>query len=160
MMLAASVRDRAEQLARAFAGARPFRHVVIDDFLEPAAIEKLIAEFPSFESGQYANERGEAGRKAVHPELAKIGPAYLDFDRLMRDGSFLALMGRITSIPELLNDPGYIGGGTHENLDGQELDTHVDFNIHPSRRWQSSFESDRVPESRMGRIVGSVPRTA
>jgi hypothetical protein len=123
-----------DELRDRFSNARPFRHVIIDRFLEPAFCEALIAQFPTFESGQSANERGERGRKAVHPELSKLDGDYRKFDRLMRDPQFLQLTSRITSIPNLLYDPDYIGGGTHENLDGQELDTHVDFNYHPSRR--------------------------
>jgi hypothetical protein len=129
-----SVGARVEQLREKFASARPFRHVVIDRFLEPQSCDALMAQFPSFESGKSANERGEAGRKAVHPELSKLGGEYRRFDHVMRDREFLSLMSRITSIPDLLYDPDYIGGGTHENLDGQELDTHVDFNYHPARR--------------------------
>ncbi|MBZ5605317.1 MAG: 2OG-Fe(II) oxygenase [Acidobacteriia bacterium] len=108
--------------------------MVIEPFLTTTALDELIAEFPTFDSGQSANERGEAGRKAVRPDLPTIGPAYQRFDRPMRDREFLALMSSVTSIPELLYDPDYIGGGTHENLDGQELDTHVDFNFHPTRQ--------------------------
>ena len=133
-MLHSSVGEKADALRREFASALPFRHVVIEPFLDAAALNGLIQEFPSFHSGQSANERGEAGRKAVHPNLAKLGPAYQRFDRLMRDREFLNLMSRITGIADLLYDPDYIGGGTHENLDGQELDTHVDFNYHPARQ--------------------------
>jgi hypothetical protein len=133
-MLHASVRDRAGELRRLFAEARPFRHVLIEPFLDAESCQGLIAEFPPFDERFALNERGAAGRKAAVAQVARLGPAYADFDSLMRDPRFLALMADITGIPGLLYDPDYVGGGTHENLDGQELDSHVDFNYHPSRR--------------------------
>lgn len=132
-MLNRAVWDHVEDLRRQFAGARPFRHVVIEPFLEPGCCQNLIAEFPAFEARRARNELGETGRKAVVPEIARVGPAYAGFDRLMRDRAFLGLLSRLTEIPDLLYDPDYVGGGTHENLDGQELDAHVDFNYHPKR---------------------------
>jgi hypothetical protein len=134
-MLHPSVRGHMEDLRRQFAGACPFRHVVIEPFLDLAFCNRLMAEFPAFQARNALNESGEAGRKAVVPELARIGDAFRDFDRLMRDREFLELIGRITGIPDVLYDPDYVGGGTHQNLDGQELDAHVDFNYHPSRPW-------------------------
>ena len=134
-MLHRTVRDRVEDLRRQFDGARPFRHVVIEPFLEPESCQNLVAEFPAFETRYARNELGETGRKAVVPDLERLGPAYARFDQLMRDREFLGLVGRLTDIPNLLYDPDYVGGGTHENLDGQELDAHVDFNYHPKRAW-------------------------
>ena len=127
------VRGRVEDLRREFAAAHPFRHVVIDEFLDPEFCRRLMDAFPPFEPGCAINERGEPGRKAVVSNIAVIGPSYSDFDRLMRDPEFLSLTGRITGIDRLIYDPDYVGGGTHENLDGQDLDPHVDFNFHPTR---------------------------
>jgi Rps23 Pro-64 3,4-dihydroxylase Tpa1-like proline 4-hydroxylase len=129
--LDATLLDRAHVLERQFAAAQPFRHVVIERFLDEAFCRELIDSFPPFARHAAYNEHGEIGGKAVVPNIAKLGPAYKRFDDLMKDSQFLSLMGRVTGIPDLLYDPDYIGGGTHDNQDGQELDVHVDFNYHP-----------------------------
>ncbi|HUE23501.1 MAG TPA: 2OG-Fe(II) oxygenase [Bryobacteraceae bacterium] len=134
-ILHADVRSYVEELARRFSSAQPFRHVVIDPFLDAAFCEELVAQFPPFEAGDTRNERGEPAGKSVIADIARLGPAYERFDRLMRDGEFLSMIGRITGVPDLIYDEDYVGGGTHENRDGQELDSHVDFNFHPRLGW-------------------------
>ena len=130
-LLDSRVIENAEQLRQEFLNNQPFRHVAIEPFLDPALCAQLMAEFPPFDQKHAVNEHGELGRHAVHSDLARLGPAYTQFDRLMSDPEFLALVGRITGIPDVLYDAEYVGGGTHENLNGEELDTHVDFNYHP-----------------------------
>jgi Rps23 Pro-64 3,4-dihydroxylase Tpa1-like proline 4-hydroxylase len=127
-----AIGEQVESLRKQFMTAQPFRHIVIDGFLDREFCSELVADFPPFQADSAVNERGEAGRKAVISKLAAISPAYARFDALMKDQEFLSLIGRITDIPGLLYDSEYAGGGTHENLSGQELDLHVDFNYHPS----------------------------
>lgn len=129
------VRSRTDEFRLKFAEGRPFRHAVIDDFLDAAFLAGLAEQFPVFDRAAAANEFGEVGRKAVRPDLPALGGAYATFDGLLRSREFLDWIGRITGIPDLLYDPVYAGGGTHENLDGQDLDPHVDFNYHPQFKW-------------------------
>jgi Rps23 Pro-64 3,4-dihydroxylase Tpa1-like proline 4-hydroxylase len=131
-VLAPEVKRQVGFLCDQFQAARPFRHLVIDDFLDPDYCRQLIAEFPPFDEKQAVNELGEVGRKAVCQNLSHLGPAYARFDAMLRDKEFRSFLGEITAIPDLLYDREYAGGGTHENLSGQDLDPHVDFNYHPS----------------------------
>ncbi len=121
-----------EELKTKFSEAQPFRHVVVDNFLDPEFCRSLMDEFPRFDPRNAINETGGTGRKAVHANLRTLGAASRQFDDLMRDPAFLKETGEVTGIADLLHDPEYFGGGTHENLDGQELDVHVDFNYHPT----------------------------
>ena len=133
-LVSAGVRRQAAMLRERFLSAQPFRHLVVDDFLDLSYCRQLIAEFPAFDDRKALNEFGKVGGKAVCQNLPELGPAYAALDRLLRSREFLALVGEMTGIPDLLYDPDYIGGGTHENLSGQELDPHVDFNYHPKTR--------------------------
>ena len=121
--------------AQRFARREPFRHVVIDGFFAPDYAARLLAEFPPFERGNARNENGELGNKSTVEKVRELGPAYAALDDLVQSPALLDLVGRITGIPELLYDPWYFGGGTHENRDGQDLDPHVDFNRHPVEKW-------------------------
>ncbi len=131
-LVSPKVLAKAAELRREFESARPFRHLVIDGFIDPAACGELQAAFPDFSAERARNELGEIGRKAVVPELASIGPPYARFDRMLRSSAFRSWLSAATGIPKLLYDPVYVGGGTHENLDGQDLDPHIDFNYHPA----------------------------
>jgi hypothetical protein len=130
-----AVLDATDRHAQAFASAQPFRHVVIDDFLDRPFIDALLSEFPAFERGNYIGDDGRAGGKSTVDAMPQLGPAYRRLDQIIQTPEFLAYVGRLTGIDDLLYDPFYLGGGTHENRDGQPLSAHIDFNYHPSERW-------------------------
>jgi 2OG-Fe(II) oxygenase superfamily len=134
-MLNASLKNHVADLAARFAVRDPFRHVVIDDFFAPYYCAQLLAQFPPFECGNARNEAGALGNKSTIEKIRGLGPAYAALDDLLQTRDFLDLVGRISGIPELLYDPWYFGGGTHENRNGQDLDAHVDFNRHPVEKW-------------------------
>ncbi len=125
------VHRQAAAFAQSFRAAEPFRHVVIDNFFEPAACRRMLEDFPQFEDRYALNEMGEVGGKAVRMNVRDVSDTYRALDLYLQTPGFLDLVSTITGIPDLLYDPDYIGGGTHENRDGQDLDAHVDFNYHP-----------------------------
>ncbi|KGI78704.1 2OG-Fe(II) oxygenase [Oleiagrimonas soli] len=130
-----AVLERTPQLAAEFAEGVPFRHVVMNDFLTPSAVEPLLAQFPPFEARNAMGDTGNVGGKATVPGIRRLGDAYAALDDLIRSSAFLDWLSQVTGIPNLLYDPYYLGGGTHENLHGQGLEPHIDFNYHPSERW-------------------------
>lgn len=129
------VSAQADAHAACFARREPFRHVVIDDFLHADYAQRLLADFPPFERGNARNEAGELGGKSTIERIRELGAPYAALDDLIQTRAFLDLVSRLTGIPDLLYDPFYFGGGTHENRTGQELDPHVDFNRHPIEHW-------------------------
>ncbi len=134
-VVANNVIDHADSFAQQFASAKPFRHVVIDNFLSPEYVARLDEEFPAFELGNARNENGDLGNKSTIEKIRALGPSFMALDDVIQSNEFLKLVGKLTSIDGLLYDPWYFGGGTHENRHGQDLDAHVDFNRHPIENW-------------------------
>jgi hypothetical protein len=134
-MLGVSTRSEAASHRQRFTTAQPFPHVVVDDFLEPAFAQALLDEFPAFERGNAIGDDGRPGGKSTVERIRALGASYARLDDLVRSRAFLEAMSALTGIPDLLYDPFYLGGGTHENRSGQSLDPHIDFNYHPSEGW-------------------------
>jgi Rps23 Pro-64 3,4-dihydroxylase Tpa1-like proline 4-hydroxylase len=134
-LIAPHVSSSSSEIAARFASRDPFRHVVIDGFLEKAFADRLLEEFPAFERGNARNEAGELGSKSTVERIRELGSAFVELDDLIQSREFLDLVSRLTGIDNLLYDPYYFGGGTHENRAGQDLDPHVDFNRHPVENW-------------------------
>jgi hypothetical protein len=75
--------DGVAALAARFARREPFRHVVIDEFLEPDYAQALLDEFPPFDRRNALNEAGEVGNKAVVERIRGLGASYAALDDLI-----------------------------------------------------------------------------
>lgn len=127
-MINLEVIHHAPQFRERFQTAQPFKHICIDHFFNREFAEKLLADFPSFEAKNAINEFGHVGKKAVISNLGTISPFYEIVYHYIISEQFMQHMSAMTGIPNLRPDPSLFGGGTHENLHGQGLDPHVDFN--------------------------------
>ena len=125
-----------DRLADQFKAAEPFPHLVIDDFFESSFCQSILDDFPAFDVGSQLNEAGEPGQKSTVEAVDKLGHVFNQLDALLKSNAFRSLLEQITGIRALRYDPHYFGGGTHENRQGQSLDPHVDFSLHPIFHWQ------------------------
>ena len=68
-LLSDSLLRNADTLRPRFTEAQPFPHIAIDGFMKHEVAEKLLLDFPPFESANNINEFGKPGLKAIQPDL-------------------------------------------------------------------------------------------
>ncbi|MBU3566575.1 2OG-Fe(II) oxygenase [Polynucleobacter alcilacus] len=120
--------DSVDDLRSRFLNAKPFKHLQIDNFFDPELVSKLIKDFPAPKKEEMLNEFGGVSLKHTVKDVRNISPTYQSLDDMVSSSDFIKFMENITGIHELIYDPSYFGGGTHNNLSGQAMDPHVDFN--------------------------------
>lgn len=123
-----------ESLAKQYASARPFPHVVIDNFLDDDFATQLKDHFPTpHENPQMTwhlyNNPIEC-KFACNNQSELPSPVATLFE-LYQSEEFLNLVRRLTSIPNLEQDPHLHGAGVHFHPTGGKLDMHLDYSIHP-----------------------------
>lgn len=143
----------ADIYADQFRTARPFRHVVIDDFLPPEVLEPVLTEFP--EPREPAWKRFDSARevKLALADPERMGPATRRLLAEFNGGVFVEFLERLTGIARLVSDPHYEGGGLHQIRPGGFLKVHADFNknrrlnldrrlngiLYLNKEWQESY---------------------
>lgn len=133
-MIGPAVLQSTAALHDRFVAAKPFPHVVIDEFFAHGFACALLEQFPPADASKSRNRYGAAGEKAFRRDLTALGPAYQAVHEYFGSSEFLKWLGELTGIDGLIYDKSNYGGGTHENFDGRDLRPHIDFNHHPVTR--------------------------
>lgn len=120
-----------ENLKEKFLSAKPFSHVVVDNFFHSKVAEQLAKEFPSFDSADwYVHDNSIEVKKILnHWEL--FPTTTYQVMTYLNSNEFLSLLGKATGIEGLLCDHGLMGGGWHAHTRGGRVNLHKDYSLHP-----------------------------
>jgi len=113
-----------------YASAKPFPHVVFDDFFDPELLELVLAEFPKPREIRWQRFDNEHEVKLASASEGSFGPATRLLLYHLNSATFLEFLSGVTGIKNLIPDPGFAGGGLHQIVPGGKLGIHVDFNKH------------------------------
>jgi hypothetical protein len=112
--------------------AKPFPHVVFDDFFDPRLLDIVLEEFPKPDEIAWQHFDNAAEIKLASSREASFGPMTRLLMYHLNSITFLNFLSSVTGIDNLISDPGYEGGGLHQIVRGGKLGVHADFNKHRS----------------------------
>jgi hypothetical protein len=119
-----------ENLSGDYCFAEPFPHIVIDNFLPEALINKIIENFPTEKlEGDVVFNGGYAGlyKRQIMP--ADCNGFIREVFGFFNSHAIVEFLQSLTTIPSLIPDPYFVGGGFHETSTGGKLGIHADFRI-------------------------------
>jgi hypothetical protein len=115
----------ADAAATAYASAKPFPHVVLDDFFDPELVNQVLAEFPRPGAIDWQRFDNPQEIKLASAAEASFGPTTRLLLYHLNSISFLEFLSKV------MPDPCFDGGGLHQIVPGGKLAIHADFNKHP-----------------------------
>jgi Rps23 Pro-64 3,4-dihydroxylase Tpa1-like proline 4-hydroxylase len=124
------MRDVMESARSDYASAKPFPHVVIDDFFDPQLVDLILEEFPKPKQINWQKFDNAEEIKLASAAEASFGPMTRLFLYHLNSVTFLEFLSGVTGIENLISDPHFEGGGLHQIVRGGKLGVHADFNKH------------------------------
>ena len=121
----------AEESAAAYQSADPFPHIVIDDFVNPALLDRVADEVNSSIGEHWDRMEDSYQRKFANANMREMGPNTRALINFMNGQEILGFLESLTGIRGLVADWQLAGGGMHALKDGGFLNVHADFNYHP-----------------------------
>lgn len=124
----------AAKLRTSYRDAKPFPHVVLDDFIPLPTLDAVLEEFPGPAEIKWHSFDRSHEKKLANPRPAQMGANTRHLLAELNSGAFLAFLETLTGIQGLIPDPHFEGGGLHQITPGGYLNVHVDFSHH--KRWK------------------------
>lgn len=120
-----------QSLAADYLARSPYPYAIFDDVFQADRLREVMNEFPDMaaqKKTEYFDNTNEKKIASVGEE--QFGERSLALMHFLNSLPFLQFLERLTSIPNLIPDPHFLGGGFHEIKPGGFLKVHVDFNKH------------------------------
>jgi hypothetical protein len=113
-----------------YLAAKPFPHVVFDNFFNPELLDIVLSEFPKPGEIRWQKFNNDQEVKLASSAEASFGPMTRLFFYHLNSFTFLNFLGSVTGVANLISDPSFEGGGLHQIVRGGKLGVHADFNKH------------------------------
>jgi Rps23 Pro-64 3,4-dihydroxylase Tpa1-like proline 4-hydroxylase len=113
-----------------YLNAKPFPHIVVDDFFDPTIVDGILQEFPDPNAIRWQRFDNSEEIKLASAAEASFGPLTRLFLYHLNSITFLEFLTQVTGIENLIPDPRFDGGGLHQIVRGGKLGIHADFNKH------------------------------
>jgi len=126
----ARMEDLAKTGSASYKSARPFPHIVADNFFDPAMLDQVLEEFPAPGEIAWKGFENKYEIKLFSSKDSTFGPMTRLLMYHLNSISFLNFLSRVTGIENLIPDPTFDGGGMHQIVRGGRLGIHADFNRH------------------------------
>jgi hypothetical protein len=125
------------QLRARYVSAKPFPHIVFDDFVVSEVAKRASDEFPPDDPELWMNYLHVNERKYANRDPKTWGPALRSVAEALSSARFVQFLAELTGIRGLFIDKSMQGGGLHQSLAGGFLNIHTDFTVHPHhRQWR------------------------
>jgi len=123
-----------ELFSKQFSEAKPFPHLVIDNFLDASVAARAHELFPKMEEMDMQNDYRQ--RKAQDPGIDKFHPLFRAIiSEHLQSSRLLKWVARVTGIKNLKADPQLYASGLAQGADGSFLNVHLDNSSHPVNPW-------------------------
>lgn len=109
---------------------RPCPHILLEDFIDPAAALTMAQEFPQPGSDAWTQYKHANENKLGMPKRELFPPTIGAVVDELNSPEFVAWISELTGIPGLMADPMLEGGGLHQSGPGGYLNVHTDFSMH------------------------------
>jgi Rps23 Pro-64 3,4-dihydroxylase Tpa1-like proline 4-hydroxylase len=110
--------------------AKPFPHIVIDDFLPEYILDNILTEFPQSGDIDWQKFENKSEKKLANKHERNMGDHTRALLYQLNSSTFIEFLENLTDIKGIIPDPHFEGGGLHQIEKGGYLKMHVDFNRH------------------------------
>ncbi len=126
------------ELSKQYQSASPYPHIVLENFLNPEALDECITEFNKLNEAEgWINYTHYNEKKKGLNKLDVLPEAIKGTINELNSPAFLQFLSTLTGIKNLQKDDFLEGGGIHQSTKGGYLNIHADFTVHPHHRnWQ------------------------